>query len=90
MRGSLCSTGIASTVDCTAQIKSAVLSTKKQDALYAILDGGRSREAPQALRPIMKDIFVEEMKKLEKEQKETSHSVDSLQYMSYTFLTAHR
>ena len=82
--------GVESSVDCTVQIKSASLSSRRQDALFVLLDGGRSREAPQALKPIMKDIFVEELAKDEKELKEGHQPTDTLQYMSYTFLTAHR
>lgn len=82
--------GVESSVDCTVQIKSASLSSRRQDALFVLLDGGRSHEAPQALKPIMKDIFLEEITKDEKELKEGHQPTDTLQYMAYTFLTAHR
>ena len=83
-------TGVESTVDCTVQLKVASLVSRGQDALFALIDGGRSPSAPEVLRRALEGILLEEMESDQRELKEGYQQQDSLQYLVHTFLTAHR
>ncbi len=82
--------GLENSVNSTAQIKLASLSSRKQDAVFAVLDGGRSQDAPKLLRPILPGVMVTEMREEERFLSEGGQLQDSLQYLATTFLTAHR
>ena len=82
--------GIENTINCTVQVKSASLSSRKQDAMFAVLDGGRSPEAAKKLKPILPSIMVAEIREDERQIREGYQLQDPLQYLAGTFLTAHR
>lgn len=77
-------------MNCTAQFKSASLSSHAADGLFAVLDGGRSPKVPEALCAKLEDTLVEEFKEEEEERREGFLDLDPLQYLSYTFLSLHR
>ncbi len=86
----LCHTGLDNTLNSTTQVKYAALNSRKQDALFAVLDGGRSPEAPKLLRPILPAVLTTELREEEQFLSEGGQLQDSLQYLATTFLTAHR
>ena len=71
------------------QVKAPAL-TSRADAVFAVIDGGRSVEAPQALSIVLAGILEEELGREEKEAKAGFHTTEPLQYLSHTFLAAHR
>lgn len=60
------------------------------DAVFAVLDGGRSMEAPESLKALLAGMVEEEMKKEEEEAKASHHEIDPSHYLTHTFLAAHR
>ena len=85
----MCS-GINSITDCTAQVKSARVCGLSKDGMFAVMDGGRSSEVPEKLSNMLEEILVEELREDEREREEGFTDLDPLQYLMYTFLTAHR
>lgn len=82
--------GISSSTNCTAQVKAARLASRAGDGLFGVMDGGRSPKVPKALTKMLEKVLVEELSEQEKEKMEGYMDIDPLQYLTYTFLTAHR
>ena len=82
--------GIRSPVDCTDQLKVPVLIPKTGDGVFALMDGGRYPDAPEALRKMLAGILIDELASDKEEEKAGFTNTDPLQYISHTFLTAHR
>ena len=77
-------------MDCTAQKKSARLSSRAEEGLFAVMDGGRSPKVPRAISGMLEQTLVEELREYEREKMEGYLDMEPLQYLTYTFLTAHR
>lgn len=77
-------------MDCTAQVKSACLSSREEDGLFAVMDGGRSPKVPVAIRKMLEETLVKELENEEKDKSDGYLDVDPLEYLTYTFLTIHR
>ena len=84
------SLGTSSEVECTTQVKVPAMGPHSKDAVFALLDGGRSMEAPEALKVSLAGIVEEEMKKEEEEAKAGHHKIDPSLYLTHAFLAAHR
>ena len=82
-------TGTASRLNCTTQLKVPSLYLRT-DSLFAVMDGGRSSDAPEALRSILEGILGEELAYDDMEEVAGFQNMDPLQYLTHTFLTAHR
>ena len=83
-------TGISSTVDSTAQVKSASLNKLAKDGLFGVMDGGRSPKVPEKICGMLEDILVEELASEERQRNEGFLDIDPLYYLNHTFLTIHR
>lgn len=81
--------GIKSSVDCTSQLKTPTLGST-QDGIFAVMDGGRSPDVPEALKIMLGSIIAEELACDKAEEMAGFQNVDPLQYLSHAFLTAHR
>ena len=81
--------GVKSQVDCTAQLKVST-ATGGQDGLFVVMDGGRSPDAPEALKKMLESVMLEELSEDERELMEGFQNPDRLQYLVHTFLTVHR
>ena len=73
----------------TAQLKVATLPSS-EDGLFALMDGGRSPEVPQALRAMLAGVLGEELARDKAEAEAGVQSADPLQYLTHTFLVAHK
>ena len=76
-------------MDCTAQLKVST-ATGGQDGLFVVMDGGRSPDAPEALKKMLESVMLEELSEDERELMEGFQNPDRLQYLVHTFLTVHR
>lgn len=54
------------------------------------MDGGRSPDAPEALKGMLESVLLEELAEDEKELNTGFQNSEPLQYLVHTFLTAHR
>lgn len=61
-----------------------------QDGLFVVMDGGRSPDAPEALKGMLESVLLEELAEDEKELNTGFQNSEPLQYLVHTFLTAHR
>jgi len=61
-----------------------------QDGLFVVMDGGRSPDAPEALKGMLESVLLEELAEDENELKAGFQSPEPLQYLEHTFLTVHR
>ena len=77
-------------MDCTSQVKSASVTRFIEDGMFAVMDGGRSPTVPKKLSMILEETLVDELREERKERDEGYQDIDPLQYLTYTFLTAHR
>ena len=82
--------GIDTKTDCTVQLKSPSLGNRPDEGLFAVLDGGRSTDAPVAVRKTLESTMLEEMVDEERTRKRGSIVNEKLQYLVHTFLSAHR
>ena len=82
--------GIDTKTDCTVQLKSPSLANRPDEGLFAVFDGGRSTDAPVAVRKILESTMLEEMVDEERTRKRGSIVKEKLQYLVHTFLSAHR
>ena len=82
--------GIETKADCTVQLKSPSLGSRPSDGLFAVLDGGRSTDAPAVVRKTLESTMLEEMVDEERMLKRGSVAKEKLQYLVHTFLSAHR
>lgn len=57
-----------------------------RDGLYAVFNGGQNAQIPHQLRMTMAGIVMEEFT----QQQETGSGSKPLDYLKYSFLTAHR
>ena len=83
-------TGIDTKADCTVQLKSPSLGNRTDEGLFAVLDGGRSTDAPIAVKKILESTILEEMIDEERTKKRGSVIKEKVQYLVHTFLSAHR
>lgn len=84
-------TGTAGRLNNTAQLKAPIATSQSTlDGVFAVMDGGRAPDVPEALKTILSGILADELGKEDKERKEGYHITDPLQYLTHTFLTAHR
>ena len=81
--------GVRSQVDCTAQLKVST-AAGGQDGLFVVMDGGRSPDAPEALKKMLESVLLEELAEDQKELQAGFQNPDQLQYLVHTFLTVHR
>ena len=82
--------GIDTKTDCTVQLKSPSLGNRPDEGLFAVLDGGRSTDAPIAVKKTLESIILEEMVDEERMKKQGSVIKEKVQYLVHTFLSAHR
>ena len=73
----------------TTQLKVATLPSSG-DGLFALMDGGRSSEVPQALRAMLAGALGEELARDKAEAKAGLQSADPLQYLTHTLLMVHK
>ena len=83
-------TGIDTKTDCTVQLKAASLGSRPSDGLFAVLDGGRSTDAPAAIRKTLESTLLEELTDEERQRGQGFIIKEKLQYLVHTFLSAHR
>lgn len=83
-------TGIDTKTDCTMQLKVPTLSSRPSDGLFAVLDGGRSTDAPAAVRKVLESTLLEELTDEERMVKQGIVVKERQQYLVHTFLSAHR
>ena len=82
--------GMDSSTDCIVQGKVPTLPSSR-DGMFAIMDGGRSADAPVIIQKILPDVLMTELASQEMETKiRGTPSGNSLQYLTHTFLTAHK
>ena len=82
---------MGSKLDSTAQLKIPTTTSKpKGDGIFAVMDGGRSSDVPEALGVTLAGILADELAYDEMETKSGYKGYDPLQYLVHTFLTAHR
>ena len=81
--------GLSGGQDCTVQVKLPALSSGK-DGVFAILDGGRLVAAPAVLQKKLPDLLMQEFSSQGVEPKTKDTPLDSLQYLTHTFLSAHQ
>ena len=72
------------------QLKSPSLSSRPSDGLFAVLDGGRSTDAPAAVRKTLESTLVEELTDEERMIRQGLVVKEKQQYLVHTFLSAHR
>lgn len=82
--------GIDSRTDCTVQLKAPTLGSRPSDGLFAVLDGGRSTDAPASVRKTLEATLLEELTDEERLVKQGVVIKEKLQYLTHTFLSAHR
>jgi hypothetical protein len=82
--------GIDTRIDCTVQLKSPSLGSRPSDGLFAVLDGGRSTDAPVSVRKTLETTLLEELTDEERMIKQGVAIREKLQYLTHTFLSAHR
>ena len=82
--------GIDTRTDCTVQLKTPSLGSRPSDGLFAILDGGRSTDAPASVRKNLETTLLEELTDEERMVKQGVAIKEKLQYLTHTFLSAHR
>lgn len=81
--------GLSGCHDCTVQVKVPSLLTHK-DGLFAILDGGRSADAPAIIQKKLANVLMQEFSSQGVEPRAKDTPLESLQYLTHTFLTAHQ
>ena len=82
--------GIETKIDCTVQLKAPSLGSRPSDGLFAVLDGGRSTDAPVAVRKTLESTLLEELTDEERLVKQGVVIKERQQYLTHTFLSAHR
>lgn len=71
------------------QVKIPALHTHK-DSLFAIMDGGRSVDAPAIIQKKLPDVLMQEFSAQGVEPRTKDTPLKSLQYLTHTFLAAHQ
>lgn len=74
------------------QVKASSLVSGK-DGLFAIINGGRSVDAPKIIQEKLADLLMEEFSAQVQEEAEPRRKdtpTNSLSYLKHTFLTAHQ
>lgn len=61
-----------------------------KDGLFVIMDGGRSVDAPAIIQKRLLDVLMQEFLAQEMEPKTRDTPLNSLQYLTHTFLTIHQ
>ena len=61
-------------------------SFREKDGLFAVIDGGRSSKAAQALKQSLSQLVEAELQLVEGTRRDN----DELEYLKHAFLTAHR
>ncbi len=75
----------------TAQLKATTAPPKSPpDGVFAVMDGGRAPDVPEALKTILSGILTDELANDEDERRQGYHIANPLQYLTHTFLSAHR
>ena len=81
-------TGVGASEDCTVQVKS--LHSTGRDAVFAILDGGRSPAAPSIIQKKLPDLLIREFSAQGAEPTTKDTPPNSLEYLTHTFLSTHQ
>lgn len=84
------SLGVENSQNSVLQVKVSSLNSRKKDGLFAILDGGRTADAPKVVKKILEETLVEELVSCERDLQEGYQNPDHLLYLNHTFLSAHR
>ncbi len=65
-------------------------SKSRVEGVFAIMDGGRTPDVPDMLKATLTGILANELENDDIEKKMGYQVADPLQYLTHTFLTAHR
>ena len=71
------------------QVKIPTLASGK-DGLFAIMDGGRSADAPVIIQKVLPDLLTRELAAQKAEPTTRDTPTNPLQYLTHTFLAAHQ